>query len=91
MEVVSNVINLDARRPHRSGNARCLNCKYEWGAVARPGAVTLECPKCSTFQGVFVGVAHSHFAQWQCTCGEWTFFIDAHGPYCAHCGTRPSF
>jgi len=91
----SKIIDLAARReansPHRAGEARCLNCKHEWAAVAPVGAVTLQCPKCETFQGLFKGVSCTEFKQWQCDCKEWTFFIDEHGPYCAHCGVRPTF
>lgn len=89
------VVDLEARRiersPHRSGTGRCLNCKHEWSAVAPIGTADLECPACSTFQGVFKGIASSQFMQWQCACGEYTFFLDEHGPYCAHCGIRPDY
>lgn len=79
-----------AREPHRSGNARCLNCKHEWHAVAPSGVTALDCPTCATNQGVFKGLAStSDLKQWECRCGEYTFFIDEHGPYCAHCGIRP--
>ena len=87
------VIDLEARRleksPHRAGGARCLNCKHEWSAVAPVGTTTLECPNCHTFQGLFKGASKTEFQQWQCACGEFTFFIDEHSPYCAHCGLRP--
>lgn len=79
------------KSPHREGNARCLSCKHQWVAVAPAGTTTLECPSCATFQGVYLGVAQTENAQWQCACGEFVFFIDAHGPYCAHCGIRPSY
>jgi hypothetical protein len=92
---VSNVVDLEARRiertPHRSGFARCLNCKYEWVAVAPVGTCSLECSQCATMQGVFKGLSTTEHAQWQCACSEWTFYIDVHGPYCAHCGIRPQF
>lgn len=90
---MTNVVDLEARRtvrnPHRSGAARCLNCKHEWQAVAPVGAASLQCPACATFQGVFVGITCTQFRQWQCVCGELTYFVDERGPYCCHCGTRP--
>jgi hypothetical protein len=87
------VIDFEAERllrnPHRTGKARCLNCKHEWVAVAPVGTHALECSQCQTFQGVFIGASNTQFQQWQCCCGEYLFYIDAKGPYCAHCGTRP--
>jgi len=89
--VVSLSEQREKRSPHRSGNARCLNCKHEWAAVAPIGTVTLQCPLCETFQGLFKGVSSTQLMQWQCVCKEWTFFIDEHGAYCAHCGIRPKW
>lgn len=91
---MSNVVSLKAKRaerdPHRAGMARCLNCKHEWAAVSPVGTHSLECPECHTGQGLYKGLSSTELPQWQCACGEYTFFIDAHGPYCAHCGIRPS-
>lgn len=88
------VIDFEARKlersPHRSGKARCLNCKHEWIAVAPIGTVDLQCTKCETFQGVFVGISATAFKQWRCQCGEYMFFIDEISPYCVHCGERPN-
>lgn len=92
---MSHVVSLDERRqeknPHRSGPARCMNCKHEWEAVAPIGVTALECPKCLTSHGLYKGMSMTEFDQWQCKCGERMFFIDVHGPYCAHCGHRPVF
>jgi hypothetical protein len=75
--------------PHRQGEARCLNCKHKWQAVAPIGVTGLECPNCGTGQGLFDGLSCTQFPQWSCACGEMVFFIDVNGPYCAHCGIRP--
>ncbi len=87
------VIDLAAKRIergiHKSGPVRCLGCKHEWVAVSPIGTITFECPQCRLMKGVSIGVMSTQFAQWQCCCGEYTFFIDAKGPYCAHCGVRP--
>lgn len=89
------VIDFESRRvvrtPHRCGEARCLNCKHEWAATAPNGTVYLECPQCSTFQGVFKGLSQTEHCQWRCGCGEYAYFIDTLGPYCCHCGMRPDF
>lgn len=90
---MNEVIDLSARKleksPHRSGPARCLNCKHAWVAVAPIGVFQLECPQCATAQGVFDGLSSSEGDQLQCDCGEMVFFIDRRGPYCCHCGARP--
>jgi hypothetical protein len=91
MTVISLTDERTKRAPHREGPARCLNCKGEWHAVAPVGTVALQCPHCLTLQGLFVGLSSTNAAQWQCKCGEYTFFIDEAGSYCAHCGTRPRF
>lgn len=89
--VAKRAVKKEANDPHRSGEARCLNCKHEWVAVAPVGVISLECPKCSTLQGMFKGVSQTEREQWQCRCGEWMFFVDEAGMYCAHCGIRPDF
>jgi len=87
------VIDLAARKlaksPHRSGPARCLNCKHTWVAVAPVATWQLECPQCGTFQGLFDGLSSTEGDQFLCNCGELVFFIDRRGPYCCHCGARP--
>lgn len=93
MGKVNNIVDLQAKRdaksPHRAGEARCLNCKHNWAAVAPIGTTSLQCPKCETFQGLFVGISVTEYKQFQCQCGEYVFFIDEYSPYCAHCGERP--
>jgi hypothetical protein len=84
-----NVVQLGDYRPHVTGMARCLACKHEWAAVAPIGTVELECPECSTFKGLFKGTSSTEFPQFQCNCGEMTFYVDWYGPYCCHCGSRP--
>lgn len=90
---MTDVVDFAARRlerhPHRSGLARCLNCGHVWTAVAPVGATQLDCPSCSTSQGVYAGLAQTEEPQFRCRCLEFVFFLDARGAYCAHCGTRP--
>lgn len=41
------------RRPHWSGQCRCLGCGHEWVGVGPIGTITcLECPSCSLPKGV---------------------------------------
>lgn len=91
---MDNIVSLDQRRitkhPHKEGRARCLHCHHEWHAVAPIGTTILHCPTCELYQGSFIGLMTTERRQWQCVCGEFVFFIDEAGPYCAHCGVRPS-
>jgi len=84
---MTNVISLDEYKPHISGDAKCLTCGYEWFETAPIGTVELECSKCSTFKGVFVGMTAPETV-WECSCGNQHFYIDSQGAMCAKCGTR---
>jgi len=90
---MNKIISFEERRlaktPHKEGRALCLQCHHDWQAVAPIGTTQLECPSCHLMQGVFYGVMSTERPQWQCACGEFVFFIDQRGPYCAHCGVRP--
>lgn len=81
------IINLNERRPHISGNALCLGCGEIWVAVAPIGTVELKCPKCSTWKGVFEGMTAPDTV-WTCDCGNQHFYIDEIGAMCAKCGLR---
>ena len=84
---MTNVISLDAVRPHMTGNAMCLQCGTKWVAVAPIGTVELECPECKTWKGVFEGMTAPDVV-WQCDCGNQHFYMDEHGAMCAKCGVR---
>ena len=74
-----------------SGESKCLNCDYEWVAVAPVGTVSFECPKCSTFKGVWFGIALPQKPVWECECGCHHFFITPSHAYCCHCGLAQEF
>lgn len=93
LDMTADILDLETarflRNPHKEGRARCLACKHEWTALSPIGTVTLECPSCGLMKGLYLGLMETQNAQWKCFCGEWCFFIDVRGPYCAHCGERP--
>lgn len=51
--MVAEIVELDARRPHRSERAACLRCEHEWQAVypASYRGPFLECPACGKRAG----------------------------------------
>ena len=82
------VTDIMSRRPHRAGPAVCLQCRHEWEAVSPLDTIALECPKCKTMQGVYVGLSKTELPQLQCNCGSFYFHIDTRSSYCCHCGDR---
>lgn len=88
---MTNVLQLDAYRPHREGTAICAACKHTWEAVAPTGVIFLECPECSTLKGQFRCVSEPDDALvWNCNCGSTLFqrFKTKHGVgwMCVNCG-----
>lgn len=88
---MSNVIDFEAarqaREPHMTGPARCLDCKHEWEASAPVGTVWLECPACSLERGRFaLRVQRSDELHAVCFCGNDLFHVTPSGPYCPNCG-----
>jgi hypothetical protein len=100
---MGDVVRLKSEGPQIVGKARCLVCKHEWHAVAPVGTAYLECPKCTTHQGVMAGSVGADpakdEAEWVCSCGCGcdVFKIVAHkdgrfkGVLCMRCGTGQSF
>jgi hypothetical protein len=84
------VIDLQAakqeREPHLSGRARCLDCKYEWTAVAPVGTTWFECPKCLLERGRMFAQVQRDAPHWHCNCGCDLFYATADGMYCPNCG-----
>lgn len=87
---MANVIDFSAakaeRQPHSAGNARCLDCKHEWEAIAPVGVIWMECPACSLVRGRFIGQHERQGSEWICHCGNDLFHITPQGPYCPNCG-----
>lgn len=87
-----NIINLvearEARQPHMTGPARCLQCGHTWVAVAPAGTVWLCCPECATVKGAFdrpvEPVEGDTIFVCQCGCGFFSIRPDAF--LCCGCG-----
>lgn len=70
-----------------TGQSRCLNCKFEWVAIAEDYvAIGLECPSCGLFQGVFIGLIVPKL-RFVCNCGSDLYYIIPDGCQCVRCGS----
>lgn len=49
---MSNLVDLDAYRPHYAGLCSCLTCEHEWIGVVPTIATLLECGACGQHTGV---------------------------------------
>lgn len=87
---MGDVINIESKLPHLSGKAVCLNCKFEWVAVAPLGTIALECSECGLFKGVFAAMPAPDMA-WHCPCGTALFYVTPNGNMCAHCAMIQEF
>lgn len=83
------VIDINERREtqHVAGIIHCTHCKNEWTGVATVGIVTIECPKCSLYRGVFKGTPMpTDKMAVHCECGNPLFFITPDGEaQCCYC------
>jgi len=79
------IVDLQSKRPHNTGGARCLACKHEWVAVADIGAWSFECPSCGLDKGQFIAtcVPAEYF---QCNCGCSHYMITKTHAICCNCG-----
>jgi len=48
---MADIIDIDEKRPHKAGQAMCLDCRYEWTAVTPAGTFHMDCPKCQSKRG----------------------------------------
>lgn len=87
---MSDIINLDDHRPHRSGQAKCTNCKHVWAAVSPVGCDDLECPECGLCRGVWYGnhlyPQGTHIVT--CSCGNTFFEVSPEQVLCINCGNK---
>lgn len=83
---MADIINLDDKRPHLSGNAKCLGCGHIWVAVAPIGTIWLECPNCSSIKGRHIYPVERSVDRWVCNCGNDLFYMSINGVYCPNCG-----
>lgn len=73
--------------PHAEGDAICMNCGYEYIAVAPVGITAFECPKCHTERATFVHPLFKNQPHCKCGCGNKFFTIAFDGSVCcAACG-----
>jgi hypothetical protein len=93
--VSGKIVSLDAARearsPHMTGRAVCLDCRHEWQAVAPTGIVWLVCPGCSLQRGRFLNHTEVESGtHWTCPCGCDLFYVTPTAFYCPNCGaTQP--
>lgn len=51
---MTKVVELDSKRPHVTGRAKCTGCGHEWQSVHPVGVKWLTCPGCKTKRGLLV-------------------------------------
>ena len=87
---MSNVVDLESRRPHFSGECICSGCGHKWIAVAPMTAdkEMLECPSCRRNLGMTKApfVPETFF---ECKCGSSLFYVTHTGVQCRKCGNEP--
>lgn len=76
----------EADEPAMTGQARCLDCRHEWTAVAPIGARWLECPACGLGKGQFVKPIYPDEV-WTCACGNDLFVLGRNNIFCPVCGS----
>ena len=76
----------EARTPHMTGPAKCLDCGHEWTAVAPTGTTWMVCPACGLQRGRFAYPAEAPDAHWVCDCGNDLFHVSPSGILCPNCG-----
>lgn len=65
-----------------------MQCDHSWQGVAPVGAVELQCPKCKTLKGRFIGACvPDEVDVRECNCGNQLFYLTREGHMCANCGT----
>lgn len=89
---MAEVIQLADHRPHTTGPAICLQCRYECIAVIPTGLVCTECPECGLSKLVRKGLVELQddgpLRVWVCSCGNQLFeFYEGRGLLCVTCGS----
>ncbi len=85
------VINLDSKRAHFSGEAKCLSCSHIWVVVS---PITckggFECPECGMLKGEFIGNFIPKVS-FHCDCGNDLFCLSIDFFQCPACGTETKY
>ncbi len=87
---MSNIVEFKKKEQQLAGGeAFCLQCQHEWGAVAETGTTHLECPECKTMKGLFKYPCYPPYGTliMVCNCGNDLFYLTKEGHLCANCGT----
>lgn len=82
---MGNIVDLQTRRPHNTGPARCLACLHEWVAVAEIGSWSFECPECGLSKGQFVATCVPE-EYLECVCGCSHYMLTREAAICCNCG-----
>ena len=86
------LIELNAHRPHLSGEIKCIICGHSWAGVIpldQCGNVPcFECPECGLHQGFFVYpiLPNEGDIIFKCACSGELFTIYDNGARCIRCG-----
>lgn len=81
-------------KPTAEGDAKCLDCKYEWVAIIEtPYDSSLECPKCKSFRGGLTTpmAPNENTIVYKCNCGCNHFWVVNNGILCVGCGAVTTF
>ncbi len=86
---MSEVVDINSRKPVLEGTAKCVACKHEWQAEAPAGTKDLECPSCGLMRGAWkyhlFGPSDGY--RWICTkCDSDIFYVITTGCKCLGCG-----
>lgn len=63
MKVMSNVVDIDSVKPHKTKDVECKLCNHNWVAVYPVNTIKLECPKCLKFVNEFGTPVSTHICK----------------------------
>lgn len=88
---LNNVTDINAARPHTTGECVCTACGHVWVGVVPTGMVALECPSCGLVKGIRRGHVYPEYVK-TCDCGSQYFQINDHfEAICVACGETYEF
>lgn len=86
---MSKITDLDSRRRHQVGDAKCVGCGHQWQARQPLGVNQFECPECGLEKAVWYGLhgIHPDERRWICnTCDGDLFVVTQSEALCVKCG-----
>lgn len=90
---MADIIDFNSKKAHLSGIAVCASCHHTWSAVAPVGTIQLQCPACTTMNGIWmnpVGLEPDIKVK-TCSCGGQVFFITKEVYHCIKCGLEEPY